>query len=161
MKEKGSLNTGYASTITLLCIALFTAFLAGCATGSLGVRNMSAVSRYFDKDVNAVWDAVIQTAEGIPIEVQDKGKGSIKTQWIRGWSTTRTTGVLLEGQWQERHRLYITVKGEQNKTYVSINAQIEEKPPGGSQAYRWDRVASDGTLEQAFLKKLEYILNNP
>jgi len=36
----------------------------------------------------------------------------------------------------------------------------DEKAPGGSQAYRWSRVASDGTIEQDFLKKLENILGN-
>ena len=141
-------------------IALFTAVFTGCATKSWGLRNMAAVSRYFDRDVNTVWDAITQTVEGIPLEIKDKEKGFLKTQWVKGWSSRKTTGIFLEGQWQERYRLLIKVIGEQNKTYVSVNAQIEEKAPGGSQAYRWSRVASDGTIEQDFLKKLENILGN-
>ncbi|GAB64186.1 conserved hypothetical protein [Candidatus Jettenia caeni] len=121
---------------------------------------MSAVSRYFDKDVNTVWDAAMQVIEGIRVKAVDKEKGIIRTQWVKGWSRRRTTGVLLEGQWQERYRLTIKVSGEQNKTYVSVNTQIEEKPPGGSGAYRWSRIPSDGVIEQEFLKKLENILAN-
>lgn len=121
---------------------------------------MAAVSGYFDSDKNAVWDAVLLSAEGIPIEIKDKENGFLKTQWVKGWSTKRTSGLLLEGRWQERYRLLIKVTEEQNKTYVSINTQIEEKAPGGSQAYRWNRIASDGTIEQEFLKKLENILKN-
>lgn len=120
---------------------------------------MSAVSRYFDKDVNAVWDAAMQVIEGIRVKTVDEEKGIIKTQWVKGWSG-RTTGSLLEGQWQKRYRLTIKINGEQNKTYVSVNAQIEEKPPGGSGAYRWRRTPSDGVIEQEFLKKLENILAN-
>ena len=150
---------GYIA-ITSLYIALFTVVLTGCATKSWGLRNMAAVSRYFDRDVNTVWDALTQTVEGIPLEIKDEEKGFLKTQWVKGWSSRKTTGIFLEGQWQERYRLFIKVTGEQNKTYVSVNAQLEEKAPGGSQAYRWSRVASDGTIEQDFLKKLENILGN-
>lgn len=145
--------------IVLLCMALCVAVPIGC-TSRGGLRSMSAVSQYFDKDVNTVWDAALQVIEGIRVNTVDKEKGTIRTQWVKRWSRRKTTGVLLEGQWQERYRLIIKVSGEQNKTYVSVNTQIEEKPPGGSGAYRWSRVPSDGTIEQEFLKKLENILAN-
>lgn len=149
------------AVIAALFIALFSAaFPIGCATGGGGLRNMTGVSRYFDKDVNRVWDAATQAAEGIRIETKDKESGVLTTQWVKGWSTKRTTGLVLEGQWQERYRLLIKITGEQNKTYVSVKAQIEEKPPGGSQAYRWSRTTSDGTLEREFLQKVENILSN-
>ncbi len=121
---------------------------------------MASVSRYFDRDKNIIWDAVIQSIEGIPIEINDKENGFLKTQWVKGWSTKRSSGLLLEGRWQERYRLFVTMSDKQNKTYVSIKTQFEEKAPGGSQAYRWNRIASDGTVEQEFLKKLENILSN-
>jgi hypothetical protein len=50
------------------------------------------------------------------------------------------------------------VNDEQGKTYVSVNAQVETKPPGGSQAYRWNRIPSDGAIEQEFLQKVENML---
>lgn len=158
MNRKKLLNTG--AVIITVCIAFFTALLPGCATSGFTQRNMTAVSRYFERDADTVWNAVIQTVEGIPVEIADKEKGILRTRWVQGWSSRKTTGLLLEGRWQERYRLFIKVLDEQNKTYVSISTLMEEKAPGGSQAYRWSRVASDGTIEQNFLRKLESIINN-
>ncbi|MEP9412057.1 MAG: outer membrane protein assembly factor BamC [Candidatus Brocadia sp.] len=146
--------------MALLSVALVIANFIGCATGNWGQRNMAAVSRYFEQDKNIVWNAIIQLAEGIPIEIKDKENGFLKTRWIKGWSAKRTSGLLLEGRWQERYRLLVKVTDAQNKTYVSINTQIEEKAPGGSRAYRWNRIPSDGIIEKEFLEKLENILNN-
>lgn len=160
MNYKGLSNAGYNIIILLLSIVLVTASFAGCATRSWSHRNMATVSEYFDSDKNAVWDAVLLSAEGIPIEIKDKENGFLKTQWVKGWSTKKASGLVLEGRWQERYRLLVKVTEGQHKTYVSINTQIEEKAPGGSQAYRWNRIVSDGTIEQEFLKKLENILNN-
>ena len=143
----------------ILCVALVAAIFAGCASTG-GLRNMAAVSKYFDNDADVVWEAVLQAAEGLPIKTKDKEKGEVETQWIKGWSTTKTTGLLLEGQWQARYRLFVQVTGGQGKTYVSVYSLCEEKAPGGSRAYRWERTTSDGVTEQAFLKKLENILNN-
>ncbi len=160
MDKKGLSYAGYIAIMTSLTIALFTIILTGCATGSRGHRNMTSVSDYFDKDIETVWNALIQATEGIPIEVKDHENGVLRTKWGKGWSKTKTTGLFLEGQWQERYRLIIRVTGEQNKTYVSVNAQVETKAPGGSQAYRWTRVVSDGTIEREFLKKLEDIIGS-
>jgi len=157
MNRKGLSNTGYI-VITLVSIALFTAILTGCATQGFKLRNMAGVSRYFNADKNTVWDAVIRSAKDIPVEMKDREKGVLRTQWVKGWSANKTTGLLLEGHWQERYRLLIKVSEEQGRTYVSISAQVETKAPGGSQAYRWSRIPSDGAIEQEFLGKLENIL---
>ena len=103
---------------------------------------------------------MLQAAEGMPIKTKDKEKGVLETQWIKGWSKIRTSGLVLEGRWQARYRLLVEVSGEQGKTYVSVYSLCEEKAPGGSRAYRWERTVSDGENEQAFLMKLEGILNN-
>lgn len=161
MNRKILSHTGYFVVMTLLIIALFTAILTGCATTGREHRNMTAVSSYFNKDAKTVWDAAIQAAEGIPMEVKDMEKGILRTHWVKGWSKTKTTGILSEGHWQERYRLLVRVISEQNNAYVSVNAQIETKAPGGSQAYRWTRVVSDGAIEQEFLKRLETILDSP
>lgn len=143
----------------LLSAVFFSVILPGCTTRHFGLRNMAAVSRYFDKDTDTVWNAVTQSVSGIPIETKDRERGFLKTDWIKGWSAKKSSGLLMEGGWQERYRLLIQVTGEQAKTYVSIHAQVEEKPPGGSSAYRWSRMVSDGTLEQDFLKRIENILD--
>ncbi|MBM4056290.1 MAG: hypothetical protein FJ264_16795 [Planctomycetes bacterium] len=159
MDRKGLLNTGYL-VILSLSLALFTAILTGCATQGFKPRNMAGVSRYFEADKNTVWNAIIQSAEGIPVEINNREKGVLRTHWVKGWSANKTTGLLLEGHWQERCRLLIKVSEEQSRTYVSISAQIETKAPGGSRAYRWSRIPSDGTIEQEFLGKLENILDS-
>lgn len=148
----------YSIIVAFVCV-LFTVISIGCATRRSELRNMATVSRYFDKDIDTVWDAVAQSVKGIPIEIKDKERGFLETHWVKEWSTKKTTGLFLEENWQGRYRLLIKVISEQNKSYVSINTQIEEKAPGGSRAFRWNRIASDGTLEQDFLKKLENILD--
>lgn len=157
MNRKGLLNTGYL-VIILVSFALFTAILTGCATQGFKPRSMAGVSRYFEADKNSVWNAVIQSVEGIPLEISDREKGVLRTQWVKGWSADKTTGLFLEGHWQEHCRLLIKVSEEQGRTYVSISAQVETKAPGGSRAYRWNRIPSDGTTEQEFLGKLENML---
>lgn len=144
--------------ILLLSFTLFTAAFTGCATQGFKPRNMAGVSHYFNADKNTVWIAIIQSAEGIPVEINDRETGVLRTHWVKGWSANKTTGLLLEGHWQERYRLLIKVSEEQSRTYVSISAQVETKAPGGSQAYRWSRIPSDGAIEQEFLGKLENIL---
>lgn len=159
MTLKGLSTIRYHVIIVLLCV-LFAVISIGCAARRSELRNMAAVSRYFDKDVDTVWNAVTQSVEGISIEIKDKEQGFLKTHWVKDWSAKKTTGLFLEENWQGRYRLLIKVTGEQNKSYVSINTQIEEKAPGGSRAFRWNRITSDGTLEQDFLKKLENILGS-
>ncbi len=154
MNRKGLFNTG-CLVITLLSFTLFTAAFTGCATQGFKPRNMAGVSRYFDADKNTVWNAIIQSAEGMPVEINDREEGVLRTHWVKGWSANKTTGLLLEGHWQERYRLLIKVIDEQSRIYVSISAQVETKAPGGSQAYRWSRIPSDGAIEQEFLGKLE------
>ena len=143
----------------ILCLCFITSVFTGCA-GTGGLRNMSSVSKYFDNNTAVVWEAVLQATEGMPIKTKDKEKGIVETQWIKGWSNSRTSGLVLEGRWQARYCLFVQVTGGQGKTYVSVYSLCEEKALGGSRAYRWERVASDGENEQAFLTKLEGILKN-
>ena len=160
IRDKGrnkSFIFGYYTAI--LCMAFVTVVFTGCA-GTGGLRNMSAVSKYFDKNTDVVWEAVLQAAEGMPIKTKNKEKGILETSWVKGWSKTRVSGLVLEGRWQARYCLFVQVTGEQGKTYVSVYSLCEEKAPGGSRAFRWERAASDGDNEQAFLTKLEGILNN-
>ena len=143
-----------------LLLAFLATLTAGCATGRWG-GNVSSVSRYFDANADTVWNAVVQAAEGTPVEVKDKEKGVLRTRWVNRWSENKSMGLLLEGRWQERYRLHVKLTDRKDKTYVSICAQIEEKAPGGSRAYRWSSATSDGTLEREFLRKLERLMGNP
>jgi len=159
MKREEMLNIRYV-IILLLATVQLSAVFTGCAGQGFKPRNMAVVSGYFDLDTATVWGAVIESFAGVPLDSKDKERGFVRTQWIMGWTDDKSMGLLLEGRWQKRYRLFVRVTGEHNKTYVSVNAQIEEKAPGGSQAYRWSRVPSDGIREREFMAKLENILNS-
>ncbi|MCF6149152.1 MAG: hypothetical protein E3K37_10890 [Candidatus Kuenenia sp.] len=148
----------YSIVILLLAGFLITE-LTGCATGWWGRRNVSGISRYVNGDAVSVWEAIDQALIGVRVKERDVEKGFVVTDWVKGYSTTRDMGLLLEGRWQERYRLFITVEPEQGRTYLSVEAYVEEKAPGGSRAYRWERVPSNGMPEQMFLEKVEQILN--
>lgn len=147
--------------ITFLFSSILLSLLNGCVSGGWGRRNMTTVSRYFPNDMDTVWESIYIALEGIEIEESDRERGVIVTQWIERWSASKDMGLLLEGRWHERYRLRITLEnkeGKKDKTYVSVSTQMEDKPPGGSRAYRWNRITSDGTIEQSFLRKLEDII---
>ncbi|MBE7548452.1 hypothetical protein [uncultured Candidatus Kuenenia sp.] len=146
--------------VALLMITFFAFIaLAGCATGQWGRRNLTNVSRYVNGDAASVWEAVDQALIGIRVKEKNVEKGFLVTDWVTGYSTTQNMGVLLEGRWHERYRLFITVVPEQNKTYLSIGSQVEQKAPGGTRAYRWDRIPSNGLPEQMILDRVEQILS--
>ncbi|GJQ48279.1 exported protein [Candidatus Kuenenia stuttgartiensis] len=146
--------------VALLMITFFAFIaLAGCATGQWGRRNLTNVSRYVNGDAASVWEAVDQALIGIRVKEKNVEKGLLITDWVSGYSTTQNMGVLLEGRWHERYRLFITVVPEQNKTYLSIGSQVEQKAPGGTRAYRWDRIPSNGLPEQMILDRVEQILS--
>lgn len=162
MRKKGSLHILQQSTVMLLAL-LFLTQVSGCATGGWwGKRNISAVSRYFDEDATAVWDALNQAVQGISVDMQNKEEGTIVTEWVKGKSSGKKMGLLLEGRWHIRYRLFIKMDPQQDggRTYVSVNSQVEEKAPGGSRAFRWERTTSGGVIEKFFLDKLERILKN-
>ncbi len=146
--------------VALLMITFFAFIaLAGCATGQWRRRNLTNVSRYVNGDAASVWEAVDQALIGIRVKEKNVEKGLLITDWVSGYSTTQNMGVLLEGRWHERYRLFITVVPEQSKTYLSIGSQVEQKAPGGTRAYRWDRIPSNGLPEQMILDRVEQILS--
>ena len=81
MNLKGLSIRRYRIIIALLLWGVFAFISIGCATRRSELRNMAVVSRYFDRDVNTVWDAVTQSVEGISIEIKDKEQGVLKTHF--------------------------------------------------------------------------------
>ena len=75
MKRNGLSNSGGVGLISFFLVAVF---FTGCAAQGFMPRNMAGVSRYFDADKNTVWGAVIQSVEGIPLEISDREKGVLK-----------------------------------------------------------------------------------
>ncbi|MCP5003109.1 MAG: hypothetical protein GY941_04030, partial [Planctomycetes bacterium] len=98
----------------------------------------------------------------MPLEKIDKEDGRIKTGWLEGWSQRNARSVLskklLDENWKERHSLSIRVSRDNEYCTVSVRCRAQERPRGGSAAYRWQRVHSTGEREEEFLTHVEEIL---
>ncbi|MCP4254580.1 MAG: hypothetical protein GY775_14480 [Candidatus Scalindua sp.] len=155
----------------LLIISLF--FLTGC---SLFGRSSGYQSDYgatlaqspkdtksFNDDFEHVWATVIMALGNLPLDKIDKEKGIIKTGWAEGYSQTRkarsvVTDQFLEDYWKERYRLTITISGNIMASTVKVRSQLQQKPRGGSAAYRWQRMKPTGEIEEEVLRRIEELL---
>ncbi|MDR4499117.1 MAG: DUF3576 domain-containing protein [Candidatus Scalindua sp.] len=152
---------------------LFTVSLiigsSGCLfTSHDQARDLSGNSRSsqnlksFQADFETVWSAAIIALDGMPLEKIDKEKGVIKTGWIEGWSQREARSVLTRGflddTWKARRCLIVTISPHDTFCSVKVICREEERPRGGSSAYRWRRVQSSGEMEEEFLTHVEEIL---
>jgi uncharacterized lipoprotein len=160
------------STIKVfLIISLF--FLTGC---SMFNRSSSYQSDYgatrtqsskhtrtFNDDFEYVWATVIMSLGDLPLDKINKEKGIIKTGWAQGYSQTRkarsvVTDRFFEDYWKERYKLTVTISGNIMASSVKVRCQLQQKPRGGSAAYRWERVKSTGEIEEEVLRRIEELL---
>ena len=128
--------------------------VAGCAgLGGLGGKPHT-YSETFQSPFDVVWDATIKMFEARQVELEkiDKGQGKIITQWLYR-EGEKSMGVR-RVPWEERHRLTLRIKDKGRVTEVSAYAIVEEKGPGGTQAYRWTRMESTGDLERDVLDSI-------
>ncbi len=117
----------------------------------------------FNDDFEHVWATVIMALGTMPLDNVDKEKGIIKTGWAEGYSQTRkarsvVTDRFMEDYWKERYRLTITISGNIIATTVKVRSQLQQKPRGGSAAYRWQRMKSTGEIEEEVLRRVEELL---
>lgn len=129
--------------------------IVGCAgLGGLG-GTPQTYSETFQAPFDVVWDATIKMFEVRQVELEkaDKAQGKIVTQWLYRESE-KSMGMIRDMPWQERHRLTLYVKDKGRVTEVNAYALVEEKRPGGTQAYRWTRVESTGDLERKVLDSI-------
>jgi hypothetical protein len=135
--------------------------LAGCA----GLRGPEVAqpqhSRAFKASQEEAWQGVMQTLEGLGIDVKeaDKARGEIETRWFYRESE-RVMGLVWGGYWKERYKMDLTLVTRGDTTVVTIRSFAEEKRPGGTQAYRWTRKASTGELEDILFKEIEKVLTS-
>jgi len=160
-----------STTKLFLIISLF--FVTGC---SLFDRPSGYQSDYgatrtqppkdtksFNDDFEHVWATVIMALGNMPLDKIDKEKGYIKTGWAEGFSQTRkarsvVTDRFMEDYWKERYRLTITISGNIIASTVKVRSQLQQKPRGGSAAYRWQRMKSTGEIEEEVLRRVEELL---
>ncbi len=160
-----------STTKVFLIISLF--FLAGCSLfgrpsgyqtdyGATRVQSPKDI-KSFDDDFEHVWATVIMALGNMPLDKIDKEKGIIKTGWAEGYSQTRkarsvVTDRFMEDYWKERYRLTITISGNIIASTVKVRSQLQQKPRGGSAAYRWQRMKSTGEIEEEVLRRVEELL---
>jgi hypothetical protein len=160
-----------STTKLFLIISLF--FLTGCSlfgrpsgyqTDYGTTRTQSPKdTKSFDDDFEHVWATVIMALGSLPLDKIDKEKGIIKTGWAEGYSQTRkarsvVTDRFMEDYWKERYKLTITISGNIIASTVKVRSQLQQKPRGGSAAYRWQRMKSTGEIEEEVLRKIEELL---
>ncbi len=123
----------------------------------------SKYSRSFNDDFEHVWATVIMSLGNLPLDKIDKDKGIIKTGWVEGFSQTRkarsvVTSRFLNDYWKERYRLTVTISGNIMASSVKVRCQLQQKPRGGSAAYRWERVKPTGEIEEEVLRRVEELV---
>ncbi len=154
------------SPITLVPILL----LSGCLFTSDGnvskdISKSALSSKYlksYQVDYETAWSAAIIALDGMLLEKIDKEKGLIKTGWLEGWSQRKARSVLtrrfLDENWKERYALTVNISHKNTFCTVAVRCRVQERPRGGSAAYRWQRVHSTGEREEEFLMHVEDIL---
>ena len=120
-------------------------------------------TRTFNDDFEYVWATVIMSLGDLPLDKVNKEKGIIKTGWATGFSQTRkarsaVTDRFFEDYWKERYRLTVTISGNIMASSVKVSCQLQQKPRGGSAAYRWERMKSTGEIEEEVLRRIEELL---
>ncbi len=120
-------------------------------------------TRTFNDDFERVWTTVIMSLGDLPLNKINKEKGIIKTGWAEGFSQTRkarsvVTDRFFNDYWKERYRLTITISGNIMASSIKVRCQLQQKPRGGSAAYRWERVKSTGEIEEEVLRRIEELL---
>ncbi|KHE90231.1 MAG: DUF3576 domain-containing protein [Candidatus Scalindua rubra] len=158
---------------TKIFLIISLSFLTGCSLfgcsssyrSDYGVTHaqLPKDTRTFNDDFEHVWATVIMALGNMPLDKIDKEKGIIKTGWVQGYSQTRKarsaiTDRFLEDYWKERYKLTITISGNIMASSVTVRCQLQQKPRGGSAAYRWERVKSTGEIEEEVLRRTEELL---
>ena len=118
--------------IVILAITLST----GCASLE-GVRQEYLVCPY-----DTVWTAAVDTMKDRPIQVKEKDKGQIETDWVEMAGTGRTYGIFAREGFgdRQRARMRLTLKRENDVTVVSVSEYREEwhrKGGATQQATKW------------------------
>ena len=89
---------------------------SGCASLS------GSTDQFFVCSYDVVWDAALASVKDRPVQVQDKDKGLIETDWIEMEGTERSYGAFGREAFgnRERARMTVAVKRLNDVTSVSI-----------------------------------------
>ncbi|HHT9132877.1 MAG TPA: hypothetical protein ACFYED_10385 [Candidatus Tripitaka californicus] len=114
-------------------------------------------SRAYTAGHEEAWEGVTKTLEGLEIDLKEANKatGEIETKWFLRQGE-KVMGLAWGGYWKMRR----TLVSRGDTTVVTIRSLVEEKRPGGSQAYRWTRKTSTGEVEGLLFQELDKVLRS-
>ena len=132
---------------------LAIALSSSCASLE-GLREEYLVCPY-----DTVWTAAVDTMKDRPLQVKEKDKGQIETDWVEMSGTGRTYGAFgREGFGdKQRARMTLTVKRANDVTVVSLNEYREQWHKKGGvtqQATKWWPIEPSKEAVDAVLSKL-------
>jgi hypothetical protein len=88
---------------------------SGCASLS------GSKDQYFVCSYDVVWDAALESVKDRPIQVHDKDKGLIETNWIDMEGTDRSYGVFGREAFGNRERAQMTVAVKRLNDVTSVS----------------------------------------
>ena len=141
-----------------LALLAFVFVLGGCASFRDGVTASPDYRAKFAAPPDKVWEALVDVLKDLPIKEADASRQRVETEWMEGWSE-RTLGAFGGGfmgnQWKKRvgfvARLLPAPGGG---TELRLVSRVQEKTPGGTRAFRWQPVPSDGKMEKEIIQRI-------
>jgi len=140
-------------------IALLTSLAwSGCASLS-GSKDQFFVCSY-----EVVWDAALESVKDRPIQLKDKDRGLIETNWVETEGTERSYGIFQREGFgnRERARMTVAVKRLNDVTSVSVleNRQRWHLKGGiTQQATKWWPIDPSGEAETSLAGRIKSALN--
>lgn len=137
----------------LATLVLVIACYSGCASMG-GSRDQYLVCPY-----DTVWVAALEIMKDRPLNVQDKEKGQIETDWIEMTGNGRTYGAFGREAFgdKQRARMTMIVKRANDVTGVSVNEYREQWHRKGGvtqQATKWWPIEPSEEAVDAVLLRL-------
>jgi hypothetical protein len=138
--------------------------LAGCATLNFQDAQPDYRARY-PVPAERVWEAVVKVFEDLPRGTVDANRRALETGWMEGYGERPFGpfgGGMMGGQWKRRLKILARVQPlDAAGSELRLVTRVEEKPPGGPRAYRWERVLSSGEMEKEIFTRVQKILAPP
>lgn len=142
------------------CLVLLAWVLAsgGCAFVESRALASPDYRAKFAAPPEKVWEVLVEVLKDLPIKEADMGRRRVETEWMEGWSE-RTLGAfgggLMGNQWKRRVGLTARLSPvPDGGTELRLVSRVQEKTPGGTRAFRWQPVPSDGKMEKEIIQRI-------
>ena len=133
-----------------LLIAFFS--LGGCVSRGDWKGPQPDYRMHYPAPPEAVWESLVRTVKDLPLQETDAEKMRMETEWMEGWSRRpfgAFRGGVMGGEWKRRVKLiFQLVPLSEGGTELRVVSRVQEKAPGGTQAYGWRPAGSDGKMEK-------------